>query len=69
MGDIDEMVEAVEAELAKGFTYQVINLLWRDYIRFPTKAEALQYIKEELESDPASNKHDFKLYECREIYL
>jgi len=66
---MDEMVEAVEAELAKDFTYQVIDLRWRDFIRFHTKAEALQYIKEELESDPASDKRDFKLYECKEIEL
>ena len=66
---MDEMVEAVEAYLARGFTYQVVELRWENHVGFPTKVEALAYIREELENDPTSSKQEFKLYECKEIEL
>ena len=48
-------------------SYQVDDLNWFEYTVFETEQEARDYIKCQLDNDPASDIEDFRIYKRERI--
>ena len=47
--------------------YQVFDLSWQDSCSFATEEEAREYIKYQLDNDPAAAITDFRIYKRERI--